>query len=60
MVAKHVDFDECVAAAVESLSRGHPLTFLVVVSVVLRTWTPENLLISCTRATCVRFVDTVG
>ena len=26
VVAKHVDFDECIAAAVESLSRGHPLT----------------------------------
>ena len=25
MVVKHVDFDKCVAAAVESLSRGHPL-----------------------------------
>ena len=26
MVAKHVDVDECVAMAVDSLSRGHPLT----------------------------------
>ena len=26
VVAKHVNFDEGVAAAVESVSRGHPLT----------------------------------
>ena len=27
VVAKRVDFDECVAAAVETLLKGHPLAF---------------------------------
>ena len=60
MVAKHVDFDECVAAAVDSLSRGHPLTSFGCSKCGAVHLTLVTLLVSCTRATCVRSVDTVG